>query len=222
MRAINGLDADALGQGAPVYHATSPTTRTLSATQGPRTEKGGREASILGPRKESINPHLNDAEIKLFEDIIPRLPKDAKGTIYFTTVRVRQVKGQTVIEEFPACSGCIRASFETAGIRGVDLVSHAPAHPPMGTADVGESHAGAGEHEKPPAQAGKTPVKPSTTGESEAGQAAQVKSPGGKSATVSEAEPPGGVAAGGATPAPKTTGPAAKAGLLPKWGSTSG
>jgi hypothetical protein len=136
MRAINGADTDALGQGAPVYHAPTPTTRTLSATQGPRTEKGGREPSIRGPRKESINPHINDAEMKLFEDIIPRLPKGAKGTIYFTTVRVP--KGQTVIEPVPACSGCIRASFETAGLPRVDLISHAPVHPPMAKGDLGD------------------------------------------------------------------------------------
>src|SRR5258708_8663754 len=86
MRAVNGLDGDALGQGAPVHHATSPTTRTLTATQGAPTERGGRRASILGPRKESIFSHANDAEMKIFEDIISQLPKGAKGTIYFTTV----------------------------------------------------------------------------------------------------------------------------------------
>ena len=142
MRAINGLAGDRLGQGAPVYHATSPTTRTLSVTRGELTEKGGRGPSILGPRKESINTHENDAEMKLFEDIISRLPKNAKGTIYFTTVRVP--KGQTVLEPVPACSGCIRASFETAGIRGFDLVSHAPAPPPMSTGPLGDPPTGTG------------------------------------------------------------------------------
>ena len=198
MRAINGADTDALGQGAPVYHAPTPTTRTLSATQGPRTEKGGREASIRGPRKESIFPHINDAEMKLFEDIIPRLPKGAEGTIYFTTVRVP--KGQTVIEPYPACSGCIRASFETAGIPGVDLVSHAPQHPPMATGDLGESHAGTGEQEQPPT----------------------VKGPGGKSGTVTDTDSPGAGGAGGATPATKTTGPAAKTtGPVPQTGRSA-
>jgi hypothetical protein len=225
MRAINGADTDALGQGAPVYHASSPTTRTLSATQGPRTEKGGRQPSILGPRKESINPHINDAEMKLFEDIIPRLPKGAKGTIYFTTVRVP--KGQTEPEPYPACSGCIRATFETRGmLPGVEIVSHAPQHPPMATEKppaqagetpvkppaTGEPHAGAGEHEKPPAQAGETPVKPPATGEPAAGDVAQVKGPGGKSGTVTDAEPPSAVAAGGTKPVPKSTGPAPQAG----------
>ena len=121
MRAISGAATDTLGKGAPVYHAASPTSRTLSATRG---------ISGSGPRREFPFSHINDAEMKLFEDIIPRLPKNAKGTIHFTTVRVRQVGGQTVFEPYPACSGCIRASFETAGVRAtIDLVSHAPTHP---------------------------------------------------------------------------------------------
>ena len=70
--------------------------------------------------------------------MIPRLPKGAKGTIRFTTWRVQN--GQ--LEPYPACSGCIRASFETAGTFKVDLVSqvalvsHAPVRPPR-TADLG-------------------------------------------------------------------------------------
>jgi hypothetical protein len=176
MRAINGTDADALGQGAGVYHAQSPspTTRTLSATQGRLTAKGGREASILGPHNESIFPHLNDAEMKLFEDIISRLPKGAKGTIHFTTVRVRQVGGQTVIEPYPACSGCIRASFETAGmLAGVDLVSHAPVRR-AGTADLGEPPVGAGTEVTPPAQAAKAPT---TAGKTTPSAKAEVGAP---------------------------------------------
>jgi hypothetical protein len=198
MRAINGADTDALGLGAPVYHATSPKieTRTLSPTQGPPTERGGREASIRGPRRESIFPHINDAEIKMFEDIISRLPPDAKGTIYFTTVRIP--KGQTAMEPYPACSGCIRASFEIAGtLPDVVLVSHAPAHPPLSTGGLGESHVGGGEHETP-----------------------QV--PAGKSGTVTDPEAPGAVAGGEVGVVPKTTGPAPEStGPGPQTGRTT-
>ncbi|GJD60233.1 eCIS core domain-containing protein [Methylobacterium frigidaeris] len=135
MRAISGADTDSLRQGASVYHASSPTDRTLSAT---------RSIAGSGPRREFPFAHINDAEMKLFEDIIGRLPKDAKGTIHFTTVRVREVKGQTVLEPYPACSGCIRASFETAGtLPKVDLVSHAPVHP-TGTAELPEPRRPAG------------------------------------------------------------------------------
>jgi hypothetical protein len=42
------------------------------------------------------------------------------------------------MEPYPACSGCIRASFEAAGrLPGVDMVSHAPVHP-TGTTDLGQ------------------------------------------------------------------------------------
>ena len=157
IRAINGADTDALGRGAPVHHAESPKTRTLSQTQGPRTERGGRRASIRGPRNESIYPHINDAEVKIFEEILSRLPENAKGTIHFTTVRIP--KGQTAIEPYPACSGCVRASFEAAGrLKGVDFVSHAPTHP-TGTADLGGASPDPG---KPPAQGERPPVKPAS------------------------------------------------------------
>lgn len=192
MRAINGLDGDALGQGAPVYHATSPTNRALSATQGPVTEKGGRGASILGPRRESIYSHANDAEIKIFEAIIPGLPKGAKGTIHFLTERIPKGQSVTEMEPYPACSGCIRASFETAGMAEIDLVSHAPVHPPMRTADLGESHAGAGDHEKPPTQAGKTAVKPPAPGDPAVAEPPHVKGAGAaKPGAESGVEPEG-------------------------------
>jgi len=140
MRAISGADTDALGAGAPVYHASSPNSRTLSAT---------RSIAGSGPRRDFPFAHINDAEMKIFEDIIARLPKDAKGTIHFATIRVRQANGQTVYEAYPACSGCIRASFEAAGsLPKIDLVSHAPVHP-TGTADVGKSPAPHGEHDEP-------------------------------------------------------------------------
>ena len=153
MRAISGADSDALGQGASVYHATSPTGRTLSAT---------RSIAGSGPRRDFPFSHINDAEMKLFEDIISRLPKGAKGVIYFSTVRVRQVNGQTVWEPYPACSGCIRASFEAAGtLSGVDLVSHAPVHR-TGTTDLDEPPVGPAGGGKPPAQGGPTAAEPAT------------------------------------------------------------
>src|SRR5262249_13923241 len=115
---------------------------------------------------------------------------------YFATERIP--KGQTVkeIEPYPACSGCIRASFETAGMPEIDLVSHAPAHPPMRTIDLEDSHAGAGEHGKPPAQAGKAPAKPPSHSES-SGEPTQVK--------VSYGPKPG--AATGAKSEPQATRP---------------
>jgi len=158
LRAINGIDGDAMGAGAPVFHAPTPTDRALTGTQGARTARGGREPSITGPRRESINPHLNDVEVKLFEYIIPRLPKGAKGTIWFTSWRVRMVNGTPNLEPYPACSGCIRASFETAGLIGeVDLVSQAPVHPPLATGDLGEGG-------DPSAPGGQGPAKPGTLG----------------------------------------------------------
>ena len=140
MRAISGADTDALGAGAAVYHASSPNPRTLSAT---------RSIAGSGPRRDFPFAHINDAEMKLFEDIIARLPKDARGTIHFATIRVRQVNGQTVFEAYPACSGCIRASFEAAGsLPKIDLVSHAPVHP-TGTANMGNAQAPHSEHDEP-------------------------------------------------------------------------
>lgn len=202
MRAINGLDGDRLGEGAPVYHARSPQKRELSATQGAKTARGGREPSIRGPRNESINPHLNDAEIKLFEDIIRRLPKDATGTIHFITVQVREENGQLVIQEYPACSGCIRASFETAGLLPrIDLVSHAPVYPPLAAEPHGgtEPHPGADEHGNPPAQAAKAPVKPPAAGVTEA-EPSSAKGMAAKTGMVTDAEPPAQKTTGTTTP----------------------
>ena len=196
MRAINGADTDRLGQGAPVYHATTPTARQLSATQGARTARGGRQASITGPRDESIFPHLNDAEMKMFEDIIRRLPPGARGTISFTTVRVRQVNGQTVIEPYPACSGCIRASFETAGtVQHVVLVSHAPPHPPLSTADSSQFPGFDDEHGGAASGGGEPPA----TGTA------------GRTGAISDTESPQ-VAPGGPGPVPRGGGSAAQGG----------
>ncbi|MBW8739361.1 MAG: DUF4157 domain-containing protein [Streptomyces turgidiscabies] len=197
MRAISGADSDALGHGASVYHATSPTVRTLSAT---------RSIAGSGPRRDFPFSHINDAEMKLFEDIISRLPKGAKGIIYFSTMRVRQVKGQTIWEPYPACSGCIRASFEAGGrLTGVDLVSHAPVHP-TGGADLGESPVGPGGGGKPPAQGGRTAAaEPATPGGAVGGEPPQVKGFGGaKPATGTDAEPSA-AGGGGVGPAPRTS-----------------
>ncbi len=142
MRAISGADTDALGAGAAVYHASSPNLRTLSAT---------RSIAGSGPRRDFFFAHINDAEMKLFEDIIARLPKDARGTIYFTTMRVRMDKNGQMSspEPYPACSGCIRASLEAAGsLPEIDLVSHAPVHPP-GTLNMGKPQAPHTEHDEP-------------------------------------------------------------------------
>ena len=136
IRALSGADTDGLGQGATVFHATSPDARTLSATRG---------INAPGPRREFPWAHINDAEMKIFEYILPRLPPNAKGTIHFMTMR--KLKGVPQPEPYAACSGCIRASFEfSGGVRNVDVVSHAPVHPP-GTVDL-DAHPG-GDHETP-------------------------------------------------------------------------
>ena len=136
MRALSGADTDPLGQGASVYHARSPDARTLSATRG---------INAPGPRREFPWSHINDAEMKIFEDILSRLPPNAKGTIHFMTMR--KLKGVPQPEPYAACSGCIRASFEFSGrVVNVVVVSHAPVHP-AGTVDM-DAHPG-GEHETP-------------------------------------------------------------------------
>jgi|GEM_PF-4699435 len=139
MRAISGADTDGLGANAPVYHASSPNPRTLSAT---------RSIAGSGPRRDFPFSHINDAEMKIFEDILARIPKDAKGTIHFATIRVRTKDGKTIFEPYPACSGCIRASFEAAGaMPNVDLVSHAPVHT-TGTANMGNPPATGGQQDE--------------------------------------------------------------------------
>lgn len=165
MRAISGAATDVLGQGAAVPHAASPAagTRTLSAT---RTIAGA------GARHEFPFSHVNDAEIKLFEAIKGNLPNDAKGSIHFLTMRVRQVHGQTVFEPIPACSGCTRATFEMGTFRGVNMISHAATHP-TGTLNLADEPAAA---ESTPAKGAQSEVTPGETGET--GPASQ----GGKAA----------------------------------------
>jgi hypothetical protein len=68
--------------------------------------------------------------MKLFEGIKNDLSPNARGTIDFMTMRVRQVNGQTVFEPYPACSGCTRATFEVSGAYPKMFIgSHAPVHP---------------------------------------------------------------------------------------------
>ena len=98
IRAISGADTDGLGKGATVYHASSPDARALSAT---------RRINAPGTRKEFPWAHINDAEIKGFEYVLPQLPANAKGTIRFMTMR--KLKGVPQPEPYAACSGCILA-----------------------------------------------------------------------------------------------------------------
>ncbi|QHN04111.1 DUF4157 domain-containing protein [Granulicella sp. WH15] len=131
MRAISGAATDALGQGAPVYHAHSPAGGPGAATSATRSIAGA------GSRREFPFSHINDAERKIFEDLAGRLPENARGTVHFLTERVRQVNGQTVFEPIPACSGCTQATFQMGSFRGVNFVSHAATHPTP-TLDLGK------------------------------------------------------------------------------------
>jgi hypothetical protein len=132
VRAISSVATDPLGEGADVHHASAPEARTLSAT---------RSISGAGSRREFPFSHVNDAEMKMFEEISHNLPEGAKGRVHFLTLRVRQVNGQTVFEPIPACSGCTRATFEMGSFKGVDMVSHAATHP-TGTLDLGGAGGG--------------------------------------------------------------------------------
>jgi hypothetical protein len=135
IRAISSIAQDVVGEGAEVFHATSPANRTLSATRG----IGG--ASLRG---EWPFHHSNDAEMKMFEEIaanIEHMGGDATGTVHFITMRVRQVGGRWVYEPIPACSGCNRATLEMGSFRKVTMISHAPAHPPTTVVDLGDLEA---------------------------------------------------------------------------------
>jgi hypothetical protein len=113
LRAISGKATDALGEGAPVFHATTPTQRTLPAAK-----------SISSPRGEFPFSHVNDAEIKLLEGIREHLPKNAVGTIDLTTLRSKA--GGTILEPLPACSSCQQAMFAFLGDHpGIAIRSHA-------------------------------------------------------------------------------------------------
>jgi hypothetical protein len=122
LRAVSSMQTDDLGHAAPVAHAETPTTRTLSAARS----IGG--ASI---RREFPFSHINDAEIKLFQKIADNLPANARGRISFLTMRSRQ--GGQILEPIPACSSCTNATFQLAGaFRGVQVASYAATHPTTG------------------------------------------------------------------------------------------
>src|ERR1035437_919326 len=135
IRAISSAATDDLGEGADVHHATVPKERTLSAT---------KSIAGSGSRRDFPFSHINDAEMKIFEEVKGNLPANAKGRVHFLTMRARTVQGKTVLEPIPACSGCTRATFEMGANKGVEMVSHAATHPPMSTVDFAEPGAGGG------------------------------------------------------------------------------
>jgi hypothetical protein len=168
IRAISGAATDALGQGAPVHHATSPRaeTRTLSAT---------RSIGGSGTRREFPFSHINDAEIKIFEEITRNAPKDAKGTVHFTTMRNRVDRRthESVLEPVAACSGCNRATFEMAGLRGIDMVTYAAVHSAASHDLANDAHPPIGEPRIPGDTSGtpeKTPER--TTNQAVVGESA--------------------------------------------------
>jgi hypothetical protein len=113
------METDELGQTAPVTHAQTPTSRTLSPA---------RSISGSSARREFPFSHINDAEIKLFEAITPNMPANARGRISFLTMRSRE--GGRILEPIPACSSCTNATFQFAGtFRGVQVGSYAATFP---------------------------------------------------------------------------------------------
>ena len=101
MRAVSAAATDALGQGAPVHHATSPATRTL---QPVRHMTGTPEAAVS---------HINDVEVKMLQDIANGLPQNASGTVHLTSIRSSM--GGSVLEPLPACSACTFFMHQFAG-----------------------------------------------------------------------------------------------------------
>jgi hypothetical protein len=185
IRAISSKDTDKLGKGAAVFHATSPidSDRSFHAIKGIQGS---------GKRRDSPNWHKNDAENKIFEYISKRLPPNARGTIHFSTARVT-VKGGVVksIQPVPACSACNMNTFGMAGTsRSVNVVSHAPAHPPMRSADLqttgGPKTGGGGAA----TVRGSVQQRPSTTAPSSVG----AKAPSSARSTVSKGSPSAGQA----------------------------
>jgi hypothetical protein len=122
LRAISSAQTDALGAGAPVVHAPTPTERTLPAVRMIGGTGGGSPVS-----------HVNDAEIKLYELLKAELkrsglPRDTRGTIYIATWRSRA--GGTDFAPLPMCAGCTNASFHMVGeYPGIDIVSMTPPRP---------------------------------------------------------------------------------------------
>jgi hypothetical protein len=103
IRAVSSSETDALGVGAAVEHAPTPTDRTLSASRMIGGTGGGAPVS-----------HINDAEIKLYEMLRHSgLPRDARGTVYIATWRSRA--GGVEFEPLPMCASCTNASFQMKG-----------------------------------------------------------------------------------------------------------
>ncbi|MCX2864889.1 DUF4157 domain-containing protein [Paucibacter sp. PLA-PC-4] len=128
MRAISGAATDKLKlKPGDTYHATSAQSRQLSATR-----------SIAGSPGEFPFSHVNDAEIKMFEDVLRRMPKQMKGRLHFMTMRVRVQGGVVVFEPYAACSGCVRATFQTAGsLPNMAVQSYTPPRAPRAVMDLG-------------------------------------------------------------------------------------
>lgn len=193
LRAVSSSQTDDLGHGAAVPHAQTPTDRTLSAARS----IGG--ASV---RREFPFSHINDAEIKLFEEISRHMPPNARGRISFLTMRSR-LNG-TVLEPIPACSSCTNATFQVAGtFRGVEVASYAAVHP-TGSADLRPSSTAPGTGQAPPApgrtQSRPGPPAPARTSppQSGAGVRAEVGTPDMRGTTVSGPSPRGTAALQGA------------------------
>lgn len=149
LRAISASATDNLGHAAPTAHARTPTTRTLSVARG----IGG--ASI---RREFPFSHINDAEIKLFEEITHNLPANPRGRISFLTMRSRA--GGKILEPIPACSSCTNATFQVAGrFRGVQVASYAATHQ-TAELDLGLPPAAGARPASPGGRAGTPPAQP--------------------------------------------------------------
>ena len=149
LRAISSKATDGLGHEAPTAHAQTPTTRTLSVARS----IGG--ASI---RREFPFSHINDAEIKLFEEITANLPANARGRISFLTMRSRE--GGNILEPIPACSSCTNAALQLAGnFRGVQVGSYAATRP-VAVLDLGLPPAAGARLASPGGRAGTPPAQP--------------------------------------------------------------
>ncbi len=131
IRALSGARTDTLGRDALVFHASTPTDRTLSATSQIKAAPGRGEFNFS---------HINDAEMKMFEEVNKHLPPDPKGSIHFSTMRHKVKNGIGVLEPVPACSGCNRASFQMGAFRGVNIVSYAATFP-TGSLDIAKTAA---------------------------------------------------------------------------------
>ncbi|MGE5827879.1 MAG: hypothetical protein ACM30G_05865, partial [Micromonosporaceae bacterium] len=119
LRSISSGATDALGNGAPVFHAGTPQSRGLTSAR-----------SLRSPRGEFPFSHINDAEIKLWEYLRLNLSPGAEGVVHFVSFRSRQ--GGLILEPIPHCASCTNATFQLAGeFPGVTLISHTPPFPAL-------------------------------------------------------------------------------------------